>query len=285
MIQRLAPVFCGMSGVIVGLAFGYCLFSSGTPQHAADELGRDRDRLVSDRGGGLKLGRAAGRRSKLERAGKRDEIRDSDPTLQRGGIRIDWDNGQASFPLSYLQQLELTAFTSEDQSPWASDSDTDAFVISPELNEILQLDASQRDAVRKVLLDAREKHVASRWAEPASIDGDGRAVVIEIAPASAEVENSIRASLSAIMGDNRSTFFLNKIQTTLDWEYGGFGDSRRLVEVSILPDDTISIRESLRHAPGAGGAVGDNPAFELKSRQHRVDQLPASIAALVQMEE
>lgn len=270
--------------MIAGLVAGYCLFDSARPEQAADGLRRGEGGLFSDREGESKLARGAMPHAMRMRSGKGDDPIDLEPAEQ-GGVMVDWDKGHANLPLHYLEQLDLTAFTSEDQSPWIVDGDTDAFVISPELNEILQLDASQRDAVRAVLLDAWESHVAARWAAPAAISGDGRAVVIEIAPAAAEVEDSIVASLRSIMGEKRARFFLSKIQSTLDWEYGGFGSSRRRVEVSILPDDTISIRESLRHAPGSGGSTGNNQGFELEARQRRVDQLPPSIAALMSVEE
>jgi hypothetical protein len=73
---------------------------------------------------------------------------------------------------------------------------------------------------------------------------------------------------------------MQKIKPTLDWEYGAFGSLRRLVEVSVLPDDTLSIRESLHGAEGGGAS-----SFEVQTRQYRVDHLPASIAALVNIEE
>lgn len=270
-----------MSGAIAGLVAGYFLFSSANPEHATDGLVSGGDRLLGDRVGKLQIHGAAMNRSE-GRAGRED--RDSDPE-STGTFRIDWDEGRASLPLDYLQQLDLRAFASEGKSRWAIAGDPGAFEISSELNEILQLDPNQCEAVKQVLLDAWENHVASHWEIPAGLSADDRGVVIEIAPASADVEASIRASLSSIMGDERTAFFLNKIQPTLDWEYGGFGDSRRLVEVSILPDDTISIRESLRQASGTGGNRGSDQGFELEARQHRVDRLPPSLAALVMIED
>jgi hypothetical protein len=291
MTLRLTPIFCAVSCVIAGLAMGYCLFSPGEPEFVLDVSEIGWDRVASRRAEEFRD--AVSRQPKSNRPGKRyDDRFGHDPAAaaaaaaQPGAVVIDWDNERAHLPLSYLEQLDVAGFTSESESPW--NADTEVFVISPELNEILQLDEHQRDAVQAVLLDARQEHVASRWAKPAALNADGSGVVIEIAPATSEVESSIRDSLIPIMGENRTKFFLSKIQSTLDWEYGGFGSARRMVEVSILPDDTISIRESLRHPlSGTAGQPhwhGDEE-FELKSRQHRVDHLPASIAALVRIKE
>jgi hypothetical protein len=281
MRQQWSLIVCGLLGSVVGLAVGYFLFASTVAGLAPDDVGLQAG-LRQARGWGGDLRSALGRQPSRERSALGDDQFIGAPA-RPGDLVVDWEKGRANVPIAWLEHLDLVAFTSDDQSPWGGDAD--AFVISPELNEILQLDASECDAIQMTLLEARRRDVAARWATPAGLTAEAGAVVIEIAPAAAEVETSIRESLGSIMGEQRAAFFLNKIQATLDWEYGGFGSSRRRVEVSILPDDTISIRESLRSSPSGSAEAPNRENFELKTRQQRVDQLPASIAALVQIEE
>ena len=112
---------------------------------------------------------------------------------------------------------------------------------------------------------------------------EGDAVVFEIAPAPAEVEATIRASIIANVGENKAKLFMDKVGDTLNWEFGGFGGLRRVVEVSVLPDDTLSLRESIPpHMNAEQARVYQN--FETRARQYRVDHLPPAIEALVKIE-
>ena len=256
----------GVFGSATGLLAGYFLFS-GTSTNKATQITR------------LNSSQPENSDSLLSRRGRRQS---------ESSLLIDSTHEVIHLPLAYWEKLDITSFESDKQSPWAAEHD--AFAVSEEMMELCQLEERQCETIRQTFLAARENHMTPQWNAPGAVRQEGDAVMFEIAPAPAELEATIRASIVANLGEDKANLFMDKVGATLDWEFGGFGRLRRVVEVSVLPDDTLSLRESLRrttesippHMNAEQARVYQK--FETRARQYRVDHLPPAIAALVKIE-
>ncbi len=270
------PIVC-TGNMLVGIAAGYLLFhpqQSSVPEHTAElrfPTPTQRPNATSFR-----------TQSRVPQDSASPDALDIDAGPD--SVIVDWDSGRANLPIAFLEQLDVTPFATSRHSPWSAHSAP--FSITDEFAALLQLDQSKRDAVQSVLTEARRRFSAPRWEHPLSATQQDDGVLIELAPTPPFMEEHIRQDLTTILGEARAAFFLKMSQHTLDWEFGRFGQTRQIVEVSILPDNSLAIRETLRSKKEtpAGSDTSATPEFEIRSRHHRVEVLPEMLATLVQIE-
>ena len=270
----LIGVLAGGAAGLAGLAAGWLLFSPGRnearPAATSSQARTQASRPAPSESAPLR--------------GWRDATAGGEP---EPAPVIDAERNRLNLPLDYWDKLAVTSFEAHAQSPWENEGE--AFVVSPEMRELCELDERQCETIRRIFLDARETHMAPQWKAPTAVRQQGDAVVFEIAPAPATLEPTIRAALVAELGAERAQRFLDKVGDTLGWEFGGFGRLRRVVEVSVLPDNTLSLRESLRRTrESTPPNLTPEQArvyqqFDTRARQYRVDHLPPSIAGLVEI--
>lgn len=187
--------------------------------------------------------------------------------------------GTLAVAVETLAKVPVPAFVTPGGDPWLNRDGR--FVLTPEVRDILGIDERTAGEIQRDLEQACEEATQAGWESPARIDTTEKGVTLTITSSSPEVGERIAGQLKARLGEERARLFGQYAKQAFDWEFGSFGLLDRVLEVTVLPDNTVSIRESLRPV-----STSDEPPaniVERSVRQYRVRQLPTEISRFVEI--
>lgn len=266
-VRMLAMLVLGMA---LGLVAGARLFGpteSETIQSVSEPGVSVHERGVSDRG--FTGSQTAPTRNTVPR-----RMRDA-PALETQAAEVP---STLRVPAESLARVPVSAFGLRRGNPWQQAGDR--FELTREVCDLLGIDDGTAEAVRDVFAQAHEESMQSSWLNPVRIEATEQGAAVTIAPSSSEARERISQDLHTLLGPQTADLLMRFSGETLDWEFGGFGRFERILEVTRLPDQTLSIRESLR--PPAGTHPSASPMVERRVHQYRVKDLPAEIARFVE---
>ena len=179
-----------------------------------------------------------------------------------------------------LAGIQVRAFAPRRGNPWTQGGSR--FELTSEVRDLLGIDEATAEAVRHVYEQAHHQAMNAAWQEPARVEAVENGVAITIAPSASEARDRISTGLRDHLDAHKADLLMQYSAETLDWEFGGFGRMERVLEITVLADDSLAIRESLRPLFGNEPATTAEP--EHRVNQYRIRDIPAELKRFVQLD-